>query len=217
METNRQVERINRKVDALIKKRVILQKDIENLTNEENRYLNIRLCELFNTLKGEEKDKFLKKIEHITNTDFNNDLWETNHKRIMAAINNVMAETGVMPGKAQIAKESGLSRQTIHKHLKEYQEHHLYREQEGQFRFLKARMQAILYQLAAKGDAKAIKLFLEVTGLLDNSKTVNKNVIENQHNYIQINETRLSQEEIKKLSPKRLKQIEALLKIPERP
>lgn len=216
MEPSQQTEKANKKVDALIKKEVILQKDIENFTNEENRYLNNRLCELFNTLKGEEKDRFLRKIEHITSSDFNNDLWESNHKRIMAAINNVMAETGIMPTKAQIAKEAGLSRQTIHKHLKEYQEHHLYKEQEVQFRFLKSRMQAILYQLAAKGDVKAIKLFLEATGLLDNSKTVNKNIIENQHNYIQINETRLSQEEIKKLSPEKLKQIEALLKMPEK-
>jgi hypothetical protein len=44
------------------------------------------------------------------------------------------------------------------------------------------------------------------------NNTLNQNIIANQHNYIQLNETRISQEEIQKLSPERQAQIKALLK-----
>jgi hypothetical protein len=63
-----------------------------------------------------------------------------------------------------------------------------------------------------------------LTGAREKNKTENQNppdrgsvqIIENQHNYIQINNKRLSQEEIQKLSPERLKQAEELLRLPER-
>ncbi len=147
--------------------------------------------------------------------DISNDLWESNHFLITEAINLLMRLNGRMPTKTEIAEKTGLSRVTIHKHLKEYKDNPLFHQQEEQFKLVKGSMLSLLHRLAYQGDVRAIKLFMEATGIIGNNKTVNKNIIENQHNYIQINETRLSQEQIKKLSPERLKQIEELLKVPE--
>ncbi|HXB10443.1 MAG TPA: phBC6A51 family helix-turn-helix protein [Bacteroidia bacterium] len=156
-----------------------------------------------------------EKRELMQAGDSNNDLWEGNHLLITGAINLLMRANGRMPTKIEIAEKTGLSRKTIHKHIKDLKDNPLFQEQDEQFKLVKGSMLSLLHNMAFKGDVKAIKLFMEATGILGNSKTVNKNIIENQHNYIQINETRLSQEQIKKLSPERLKQIEELLRVPE--
>ena len=146
-----------------------------------------------------------------------NDEWEHNHATISLYISTCLENAGRMPSKAQIAKATGLSRLTIHKHIKDSRNNPMFEEQEEQFKMVKDRLMGMLYQMAMKrGNVNAVRLFFEATGIVGNAKTVNKNIIENQHNYIQINETRLSQEEIKKLSPERLKQLEELLNLPEK-
>ena len=71
-----------------------------------------------------------------------------------------------MPGKCEIAAESGLSRQTIHNHIKNY--HDTVLEQEEQFKLLKGNMLSELCGMAIRGggNVNAVKLFLEATELL---------------------------------------------------
>lgn len=57
------------------------------------------------------------------------------------------------------------------------------------------------------GDIKAARLYFEVLGNIGKSNLA----INTQNNYIQINQTKLSQEIIKQLSPEQLDQIEAVL------
>ena len=115
-----------------------------------------------------------------------------------------------MPSKTEIAAKTELSRQTVHKHLKEYNTHPEYIGQVEQFKFMASKVFAKVYHLAITGDVAAAKLYFSVLGYSDKFKS-NTTRIQNQNNYIQINGTVLSQESLKQLSPEQLNSIETLL------
>ena len=166
----------------------------------------------FNRIKGEERDNFYEKIEPITNYAFKNQLWEVNHNNITYAISSLMQEYGRMPSKAEIATKTELSRQTVHNHLKEYNNHPLYLQQIEQFRFMTSKVLAKVFQFAVNGDTGAAKLYFNLMGFMNNGQAPINTLIENQNNYIQINGTVLSQETIKNLNPDKLNTIESILK-----
>ena len=168
--------------------------------------------ERFNKLRGEERDDFYRKIESITTEATKNQLWESNHTRITWAISTLIRDYGRMPSKTEIASKTELSRQTVHKHLKEYAKHPQYLGQIEQFKFMTSEVIAKVFQLAVQGDTGAAKLYLSVIGVTNNWHAPNNTLIQNQNNYIQINGMVLSQETIKQLNPEQLNSIEAILK-----
>lgn len=106
-----------------------------------------------------------------------------------------------MPSKAEIAVTAELSRQTVHKHLKEYINHPLHLGQIEQFKFMSSKVLTKMFQYAVNGNVSAAKLYFNVVGGLNNQEqTTNNTLIENQNNYIQINGTVLSQDTIKHLN-----------------
>ena len=123
-----------------------------------------------------------------------------------------MAEYGRMPSKNEISKETSLSRQTIHKHLKDYNKHPMYLQQMQQFKIVNSILLARLHKFAlVGGDVGAVKLYFRVTGLLENKEASNNTQIQTQNNFIQINGRVLSQENIKSLNPEQLNNIETIL------
>ncbi len=72
------------------------------------------------------------------------------------------------------------------------------------------RVLAKVIKAASLGDMKAARLYFEITGNFGNQSVINT-TINTQNNYIQINQTKLSRETIKHLSPEQLNQIEAVL------
>lgn len=126
-----------------------------------------------------------------------------------------MAEVGqnswIFHTKNLIAIESGLSRQTVHKHLDGFVDHPLYTSQLQQFKFMADRVLAKVIKQAAQGDIKAARLYFDVIGHLSGSSTKNT-LIRTQNNNIQINGTIISQETIKYLNPDQLNVIEGILK-----
>ena len=123
-----------------------------------------------------------------------------------------MEDYGKMPTKNQISEEAGLSRQTISKHLKDYQSHPLYAEEMRKFKFMADRVLAKVYKIAvSNSDVKAARLYFEVLGCLGNQSGLNT-TINTQNNFIQINQTKLSQETIRQLNPDQLLQMEEILK-----
>ncbi len=68
-------------------------------------------------------------------------------------------------------------------------------------------MLSTIYKLANNGNVKAAKVFIDATTAIQPLSKVNNT----QNNYIQINQTKLSQETIKQLSPEQLEQIENVL------
>ncbi|MBK7302575.1 MAG: hypothetical protein IPI90_04830 [Saprospiraceae bacterium] len=171
------------------------------------------LTETFNKFKGTERDNFYKKIELIIPDTTKNQLWEINHNKITAAISNLMQEYGRMPSKQEIATKTDLSRQTIHKHLKEYTNHPQYLEQIEQFRFMTSKVLAKVFQFAVNGDIGAAKLYFNFMGFMKNGQTPNNTLIQNQNNYIQINGTVLSQETLNLLNSEQLEHIEKAMNL----
>jgi len=200
------------KINKVLSLEQITPSDLEPLSEAESTRLMEILAERFNKLKGTERDKFYKKIEPITSDTTKNQLWEYNHNQITYAISTLMQEYGRMPTKTEIATKTELSRQTIHKHLKEYTNHPQYLGQIEQFRFMTSKVLAKVFQFAVNGDTGAAKLYFNVMGFMNNGQPPNNTLIQNQNNYIQINGTVLSQETVKHLNPEQLNTIETILK-----
>lgn len=199
------------KINKVLALNQITPDELNELTDPEKDRLMEILTEQFNQLKGTERDRFYNKIETITSETTKNQLWESNHNQITWAISTLMKEYGRMPTKSEIAIKSELSRQTIHKHLKDYKSHPLFMGELEQFRFMTSKVLAKVFHFAVNGDIGAAKLYFNVMGYLNNGSPKNS-FIQSQNNFIQINQTIVSQETIKQLAPDQLLKIEQLLK-----
>lgn len=200
-----------KKINSLLVKKKIMPGDSSKLLNSKEMVIfNKRLTDKLQESKGEELDRLLEQLSEVLPEEVKNQLWENNHFSIRQSMTKLIEEYGKMPTKNQIANDTGLSRQTIHKHLNGYAEHPLYAEQLKQFKFMADRVLAKVIKQAAQGDVKAARLFFEVMGNSGNNSGMNS-TIKTQNNYIQINQTKLSQETIKHLSHEQLNQIEAVL------
>ncbi|WP_139366076.1 hypothetical protein [Elizabethkingia meningoseptica] len=69
-----------------------------------------------------------------------------------------------------------------------------------------------MYSLADRGDVKAARLFLDVSGRTGKNENRKPHQINNQNNYIQINGMVFNEQMINKLSPDQLSSIEGILK-----
>jgi hypothetical protein len=197
------------KVKYLFSLKKITPKDIEGLDQYEREYLGVATTETLQQLKGEERDNFIKKIEMIIPEESRTQIWEYNHYVISSAISKLMHERSLMPNKTEIAKATGLSRQTIAKHLKEYKVHPEYAEELEQFKFMAPKVLANVFKFAVNGDIKAARLYFEMVGAINKQQF--GMVVNAQNNYIQINNTILSQENLKQLSEEQLNQIESII------
>jgi hypothetical protein len=142
-------------------------------------------------------------MEQVISIDTRNQIWEYNHQQITNAMAEYMGANGTMPTRTQLANITGLSRQTIHKHLKDYSTHPQYKAQLEQFRFMAHKVLATVCNKALAGDMQAAKLLFTLTGLVP-TQQVNPTV--------QINDTQLSQETVEQLSPEQKVAIEMIVK-----
>lgn len=199
------------KCNKFLSRKVLTKKALDRtFTHKEKQVLGSIIQKQLNILRSGERDAYLLKIDSILPDDAKNQMWENNHYKITVAMTKAIEEEGKMPTKNNLATETGLSRQTIHNHLKNYNEHPLYAAQMQQFKFMSDRILAKVMKLASQGDIKASRLYFEVIGSLNN-QVPNNQAIKNQNNYIQINGTVLSQDAIQNLTPAQTKQIEAIL------
>jgi hypothetical protein len=202
---------IEAKINEILALEQVTLEDFNGLSEDEKALLRKIINEKYQTLNGDEFEKFFKKIEPITSQRSKNELWEHNQTQITCALSTLMTRYGRMPTKTELANETELSRQTIYKHFKEYSNHPQYLEQMERFKFLTSKVLTKVFHYAVQGDMGAAKLYLTAVGSLDNCKT-NTTRIQNQNNYIQINGMVLSQEKIKHLTPDQLNTIETILK-----
>jgi hypothetical protein len=198
------------KVNNLLSLRKITQGDISDLSPLELDCLAKTATNKLRQLTGEERDDFLDKIELIVPETTKSNIWEANQLAITNAISSFMTEHGIMPTIGAIADEAGLSRQTVAKHLKEYKTRPEFIAEVEQLRFMAPKLVASLYKSAAKGDTRAARLYLETVGAVNRQQP--GTLINQQNNYIQINNTILSQENLGKLSAEQLDQIERIVR-----
>ena len=194
------------KVSKLLKLKKVTDNDIKQLTKTELSRFNEIVNEQMEKATAIKRDEILKKVEDALSDDTKNDFWEYNNTRIMVAISSLLSEYGRMPSRSEIAQKADLSRTTIYKHLKEYTTHPLYIEQLQKMRILATDVISKVYQSAMTGDLGSQKLYLNVMGFLPNTQ------IQTQNNFIQVNNTILTQETIRHLNPEQLLIIESILK-----
>jgi biotin operon repressor len=102
-----------------------------------------------------------------------NQTWESNHTLITKAIAKLIRQNERLPSKTEIAEATGLSRQTVHKHIKQFGQEALVVEALKQYKFMSSKVLAKIIELAMDGDVKAARLSLEVMGII-NSQNGNK-------------------------------------------
>lgn len=196
------------KIEHLLSLDKITANDVEHLNQAERQQLSETATRTLAQLTGAERDNFLNKIDLIIPASTKNDIWEYNHSLINAAVSRYMGQNGVMPDKSTIARETGLSRQTVAKHFAAYQKHPGHTAQMEQFKLMAPNVLAHVFKHALNGDMRAAKLYLQMVGTADKQPAV----ITEQNNYIQVNNTILSQENLAQLSAEQLNQIENIIR-----
>ncbi|BAU54039.1 hypothetical protein [Mucilaginibacter gotjawali] len=199
---------VQQKVEGLLALTKITLKDIEDFSPAERQCLERTTTQTLAKLKDAERDTFLNKIELIIPAATKSSIWEYNHLMISDAIARLMRHHGVMPTKTAIAEETGLSRQTINKHFAAYKAQPEFIAQMEQFKFMAPKILANVFKYASSGDMRAARLYFEMVGALHKTQTT---VVNEQNNYIQINNTIISQENLKALSTEQLNQIERII------
>ncbi len=77
-----------------------------------------------------------------------------------------------MPGKSLVAKATGLSRETVYKHLRKYAENPVSENDMSGFDLMTEQVIAQILKAALHGDMNAAKLFLEASKSWNNSKVI---------------------------------------------
>ena len=150
------------------------------------------------------RDKLVEKTLAILDKDF---IWEHNHAKINTVIRMHVKAFGTVPNKAAIAAECGLSRKTVHEHLREIDGSEAWTDQKGAEKMLNQNIMGTVMKAALNGDLKAAKLYLETT----KARKGGEATINNHNNYVQINKTVINQQVIQQLKPEQLKLIEQII------
>ena len=114
---------------------------------------------------GETVAKVMQKMEtvldKVESEGIRNQTWQGNHVLIQRSIHKHIQETARFPMKSEIAEDSGLTRQTVHKHLKSLGKDFISDEME-MIPVMAPRLLSSVYQLATNyGDMRAYKLYLD--------------------------------------------------------
>ena len=195
------------KVQHLFKQDKVNPNDLDGLTEQQYDYLS-ELCafELID-LQGKELADLVERISPLLLRDMNESIWAFNHNAITKAISKLMLDEGCMPSRNKIARATGLSRITVARHLESYDKDPAYIGQQRQFKFLANNVLTTVYKSAQNGDVRAARLYLESTGAITKQRPGSAD----QSNYIQVNKTILSQENVQHLSAGELSQIESIV------
>jgi hypothetical protein len=200
----------NENINRVLNLNQITPDDLDKLNKSEQDKVMEILTERLNNTKGIERDNYWEKIQPFIQGETRNQYWENNHNKMIQEITAFIKDYGRMPSKTELAESTGLSRQTIHKHLKEYASHPQYLGQIEQFKFITSKVLAKVFQFAINGDMSAAKLYFNAMGCLGNKQTPNNTLINTQNNFIQINGKVISQETLKNLSPEQLNEFEVI-------
>ncbi len=207
----------------LLERDTITNFDLQILSPEEVKRFESFLGTQINQLEDVALDGLLCKIEAITPLSVKNQIWESNHVKISNSIARLIDERGRMPSKQDISTDTKLSRQTIHKHLKEYTKSPLYTEQLEMFKLMSLKVLAKVFEFAIGGDVAACKLYLntvaeqpskaqEKTSQVIRVGYKDNTLIQRQNNFFQINNTILNQENLSRLNQSQIIEIENILK-----
>jgi len=195
------------KTDQLLQLDKITPDDLNQLNTRERVYFNKTCIKILNELTGSQHAAFLVKIDQVMTPEAKSNMWEYNHQEITHAISHYLKQNGVMPTNKYIARETGLARQTVARHFAAYKTHPDFAMQTEQFKLMAPQVLTKVLKLALKSDMRAAKLYFEMIGANKPDTATNTH-----NNYIQINNTILSQENLTRLTTDQLNQIEGIIK-----
>jgi len=138
-----------------------------------------------------------ERIEAQASPEVRNCRWKEHHRKIISIIDHYMRNFSRMPTASELVKETGLSRQTIHKHIHEFTHHPAFRREIEQFRALTNRIIVMVLDKARCDDVKAARLFFKI--MKDIYPAVKPQ--EWSQNYLLFNSARMDKETIDQLSP----------------
>ena len=194
----------NTKIKNLLESRQVNLDDLKGLDEGELVQFRAQVNKLARELDGEGLDELLCKLELVTCQKTKNEYWERNHSLIVHEISKYLKTCGRMPVIRELESLTGISRQTLTKHLKEYKKSVLYQDHLIQFQFMSHKVLAKKLQIAINGDIKAAKLYFEMIG----ERSVSGR---SKDNYIQINNISISQEAFLNLPQDQLAKVEEII------
>lgn len=174
-----------------------LNKSYANKLQKDHLY-NQLVNYLFDLEKSEENDE--------NRMQFNNGTYERNHQAITSFIHNHVLETKRFPTVADISEDTGLSRTTVYDHLNKGVRHEHSMGVVKSIEYMKVKAMQKLYQIGVQNDdPRALRSFIQLSdkGFIQGNTTIN--------NYIQVNNLKLSQEELKQLPEESLNQIQQII------
>lgn len=186
--------------------------DLLKLTTYEREQVVDELTRRLLLLRGEERDTYQQYIEALFTEHEKSEVWEANHAIITAAINNLIRINGCMPGKAEVCKETGLSRMTVYRHLKEYKTSVHYYNQIEQLKYLSSDMMVKVHKRASDGDNTAARLFFNLTGDIGNLNHANNQLIGSRVNYLKTPNLIITQEKLDKIPEAHMSLLESIIR-----
>jgi hypothetical protein len=187
---------------AIIGSEKLSVEDIWELTEDQKKKIQAVLTAGFLTLKDEDREQFFDNTEPILSTKSRNEIWERNHYCILNVISWQTIQQRQIPSVKDIADETGLSRVTVIKHLKQYYESETFKEKENAFKFLREKLLTKIYSYAYDGNMRAAKIFMDATGDRPSLMVHNQ-----ENNYIQVNGIMITEEHVKSLPVDKLEKI----------
>ncbi len=113
-----------------------------------------------------------KRVEEAPEGDEKGKLWELNHKKIVEAISDHMAGyRNSAPSVTDLARKTGLSRQTIYSHLREYNMNPVHRARTQMVELMQFDVMMKLCSSALSGNFYSMRLYLMLTGAFNQTKT----------------------------------------------
>ena len=158
----------------------------------------IELLNLYKTKGLRNRDIKLK--------DLKNKRWTANHVKIKYAIDACIRESCSMPSAFEISRRVGLSRQTVSKHLKEFDTNDLYFEEMKAYKFASNMLLERIFSMASRGDLKAMKFFISIMEQRQKEKQASM-----VNNFIQVNNIFINENSIKSLPENKRKAIEEII------
>ncbi len=144
-------------------------KDIKHLSADERELMLQEYLRRVQNITGTARDAYQQQIDDLLSGEVRNALWEENRALITNAISSHLQLHGTVPGKTKLSLLTGLSRQTIHRHLKEYNTSPYMADEADKLKVISADLMFQLGRQAMGGCIKSAKLFFTLTGHIRNA------------------------------------------------
>jgi hypothetical protein len=132
--------------------------------------------------------------------------FQRNRHAIKTALDAYITKNGKLPSTTTLSKITGFTRPTIEAHLKAGAINLHFRQELSKLQLLSSDLLVKLYHLGLNGDAKAIKMLVDI--LLAGQKFKSGTT----QNFIQINNLRVDNRNLDRLRPKAKAQIEKIIR-----